>query len=76
MNDRAPHGGEAQEGVLGGMQGDPTEAPGCDDPEHDLCWELRGRLHAVLQELDLRPIDLDVVKTLLEGAVEAIEAVA
>jgi hypothetical protein len=40
----------------------------------DLRWELRGRLQAVLQELEERPVDWDVVQTLLEGAVEAIEA--
>lgn len=39
-----------------------------------LRFELRGRLHAVLQELDMPAVDFDVVQTLLEGAVEAIEA--
>jgi hypothetical protein len=39
-----------------------------------LGWEVRGRLLAVLQELDMRPVDYDVVQTLLEGAIEAIEA--
>ena len=42
--------------------------------ENDLRWQLRGRLHAVLQELDVRPVDWDVVSTLLAGAVEAVEA--
>ena len=44
------------------------------EDEHDLRWELRGRLHAALQELDVRPVDWDVVSTLLAGAVEAVEA--
>ena len=44
------------------------------DAEHDLRWELRGRLHAVLQELYVPPVDWDVVQTLLEGAVEEIQA--
>ena len=57
------------------MQEDRTEAPGCDDDGgDDLRWELRGRLHAVLQELDVRPVDFDVVQTILEGAVESIKA--
>jgi hypothetical protein len=37
-----------------------------------LRWELRGRLQAVLQELDERPVDWDVIETLLSGAVESI----
>ncbi len=46
------------------------------EDERALRWELRGRLHAVLQELELRPVDLEAVRRLLEGAVEAIEAAA
>jgi hypothetical protein len=51
-----------------------SQSPGRDADEHDLRSELRGRLHAVLQELDLRPVDYDTVRTILEGAVEAIDA--
>jgi len=40
----------------------------------DLRWEIRGRLHAVLQELDVRPVNWDAVETILRGAVESIEA--
>jgi len=39
-----------------------------------LRFEIRGRLQAVLQELDLDPVDSDVCETLLRGAVESIEA--
>jgi len=39
-----------------------------------LRFEICGRLHAVLQELDLDSVDWDVCETLLRGAVESIEA--
>jgi hypothetical protein len=45
-----------------------------DDDLRDLRWEMRGRLHAVLQELDVRPPDWDVIETLLRGALEDVEA--
>jgi hypothetical protein len=47
---------------------------GCDDLG-DLRWELRGRLHACLAELGPSTgVDWDAVQTILEGAVEDIEA--
>jgi hypothetical protein len=56
------------------MQDQDSEPVSQDGDERDLCWELRGRLYAVLQELDVRPVDWDVVETILHGAVESIEA--
>ena len=53
------------------MKGAPLHVP--DDDEGDLRWEIRGRLRAVLQALDTRPVDWAAVQTLLEAAVEAIE---
>ena len=72
MRHRSPH----QAGSAGDAGSDPPERSRDfgQDAEGDLRWELRGRLHAVLQELDVRPVEWDVVKTLLEGAVESIEA--
>ena len=46
------------------------------EDERALRWELRGRMHAALQELEVRPVDWEAVRRLLEGAVEAIEAAA
>jgi hypothetical protein len=51
-----------------------THRSAADSQDADLRWELRGRLHAVLEELDERPADWDVVRTLLSGAVESIDA--
>lgn len=42
--------------------------------ELGLRFEIRGRLHAVLQELEPPTVEWDVVQTILEGAVEAIQA--
>jgi len=53
-----------------------SHSPGRDDDERDLRWELRGPLHAVLQELEARPVDWDACETILRGAVEAIEVAA
>ncbi len=59
------------DGALGGRP--PKVHVGDDDG--DLRWEIRGRCHAVLAELDVRPaVDWDVCQVLLAGAVEAIEA--
>jgi hypothetical protein len=44
------------------------------ESNRELRLELRGRLNAVLAELDLEPIDWDVVTSLLAGALEEIEA--
>jgi hypothetical protein len=40
--------------------------------EHDLRWELRGRLHACLAEIEARADLSDVTLTILEGACERI----
>ena len=76
MTTRAPQG-EARGGSMRGKQeqGSPPDGRiATQDAEHDLRWQLRGRLHAVFQELDVQSVDFDVVKTILEGAVESIEA--
>ena len=43
------------------------------DRDGDLRWELKGRMNAIVLELDVQPMDLDVIETLLLGAVESIE---
>ena len=44
------------------------------DATRELRAELRGRLQACLAELKVERLDLDVIETLLRGALEAIEA--
>ena len=71
MNDVTPSRGSRRR--PGGMQEDRTEGPGCDDAG-DLRWSMRGRCHAILQELEVEPVDWDVVGTLMAGGAEEIEA--
>ena len=68
MNDSRPADARREEAPAGSSPSVPHTVDG------SLRWELRGRLQAVLQELDLRPVDYDTVQTILEGAVEAIDA--
>ena len=68
MNDSRPADARREEAPAGSSPSVPHTVDG------SLRWELRGRLHAALQELDERPVSWDVVQTLLEGAVESIDA--
>jgi hypothetical protein len=71
MRHRSPH----TAGSAGFAGSEPIEfAIETGRDELDLRFELRGRLHAVLQELEPPTVEWDVVQTILEGAVEAIQA--
>jgi hypothetical protein len=75
MKLQSPHNGG-----LGGdsRQGRPelSTLDGLQAYDGDLCWSTRGRCQAVLAELEVQPVDWDVIATLLAGAVEEIEAAA
>ena len=58
------------------MTARPNPDPGYLDPDDEraLRWELRSRMHRVLAELELRPVDFETVRRVLEDALEAVEA--
>jgi hypothetical protein len=73
MNTQSPH--------IGGLGGDSRQGrpelsilDGLQDDDGDLRWSTRARCEAVLAELEVQPPDWEVVKTILEGAAEDIEA--
>jgi hypothetical protein len=70
MNEQSPH----RAGSAGSVGNKLTEPSTPEGLQAELRWDVSGRVHAALQELDVRPVDWDVVDTLLRGAVEAIDA--